>query len=344
MLTIPDSADDRLPRGDGWRVIITALVLVAVILGSWEVYWRSRGWTATVEANEESWILARGRIRPTSTVITGTSRIQGALDPETWRQATGEKAPVQLALAGASPLPVLENLAADTSFHGLVLAELLPFYTFDKRLASEEDTSNYLSSYEAAKSSPAVRWEAWFRTHVPNHMVFRRTKLLPHRFQRAFTANDLAPPQSYQRSDRYHPISFPADYLKNGAPGIQDSARFPNLRRSAIPATGDTLAQLHARIRESSTRIVQRGGRVVLIHLEACGGRKQIERSLYPKAVYWAPLATIPGVTLIDSDDHPEIANLPCLDGSHIDARDAPAVTRLLARLIASSAPAAAAR
>lgn len=342
MLTIPDSADDRLPHGDGWRVIITALVLVAVVLGSWELYWRSRGWTPTVEANEESWILARARIGPTSTVITGTSRIQGALDPETWSQATGENAPVQLALAGASPIPVLEDLAADSSFHGLVLAELLPFFTFDNRLASEEDTRNYLAAYESAKSSPAVRWEAWFRTHVPNHMVFRRTKLLPHQFPKAVKANDLAAPQSYQRSDRYHPISFPAEYLKNGAPGIEDTAHFPRLRRSTIPATGDTLARLHARIRESSMRITARGGRVVLIHLGACGGRKVIERSLYPKVVYLAPLATIPGVALIDSDDHAEIANLPCLDGSHIDARDAPAATRLLAKLIAAASPAGA--
>lgn len=342
MLTIPDSADARLPRGDGWRTILVALALVVLVLGSWELFWRSRGWTPTVEASQEGWILARGRIQPTSTVITGTSRIQGALDPDAWQAATGEKAPIQLALAGASPLPVLEDLAADSSFHGLVLAELLPFYTFDARLGAEEDTRNFLAAYREAQSSPAERWEAWFRTHVPNHFVFRRTKLLPHRFRRAYKGNDLAPPQSYERSDRYHPIFFSEQFRRTVAPGNLDSMRFQNLKKTTRPATGAELERLHGRIRESATQIVARGGRVVLIHLDACGGRKIAESRLYPEAVYWAPLRKIPGITLIDSDDHPEIANLPCLDGSHIDATDAPAVTRFLARLIAAPSPRAA--
>ena len=343
MARMLESADERLPGGDGGRSLLLAVMLVAIILGGWELFWRSRGWTPTVEGNQESWILARGRIRPTSTVITGTSRIQGALDPATWSEVTGERAPIQLAVAGASPLPVLEDLAADSSFHGLVLAELMPFFTFDAKLAAEENTRTYLAAYRDAESGPAVRWEAWFRTHVPNHMVFRRTKLLPHRFSSAYKSNDLAPPHSYQRSDRYHPISFSDEYRRTVTPAMLDSSHFQNLRKRTTPATGAELQGLHARIRASIARIVAHGGRVVLIHLSACGGRRIVEDGLYPDAVYWEPLRTIPGITLIDSNDHPEIATLPCLDGSHIDARDAPMVTRLLAKLSGAALPAGAA-
>ena len=71
-----------------------------------------------------------------------------------------------------------------------------------------------------------------------------------------------------------------------------------------------------------------------LVHLEACGKRRVVENVIYPEARYWNRLTEIPGIRIIESDDDAEIANLPCHDGSHIDARDAAAVTHWLARVI----------
>ena len=82
MPAVTKSTDARLPRGDWpwtWRLVV---LLSTLVLGTWELHWRQRGWDATVEANEESWILARGRLFPGSTVVAGTSRIQGVLDPD----------------------------------------------------------------------------------------------------------------------------------------------------------------------------------------------------------------------------------------------------------------------
>ena len=106
------------------------------------------------------------------------------------------------------------------------------------------------------------------------------------------------------------------------------------LRANTAPADDAQLRALLARIAASVARIEARGGRVYLVHLEACGKRRVVENVIYPEARYWNRLTEIPGIRIIESDDYAEIANLPCHDGSHIDARDAAAVTHWLARVI----------
>ena len=320
------------------RTWLRALVLIVVLLGGWELFWRSRGWSPSIEGNEESWILARSLVGPSSTVIAGTSRIQAALDPRVWSVATGEKPPIQLAIAATSPVPVLEAMAADSSYHGLFVMELLPFYAFEANLGSERETRKFLDAYERSRASPAMRWEAFLRTHIPNHFVFRRAKLLPHRIYASWRAHDLDPPQSFQREDRYHPIAFSDDALRRQAVRLADTIRFQGLIGAAQPARGEALDRIHSRIRSSALRIIARGGRVAIVHLQACGARRFAEDRVMPAAMYWARLAAIPGILTIDSDDVPAIARLQCRDGSHVDARDAPLVTRKLASLIIKQA------
>ncbi|MEJ7674682.1 MAG: hypothetical protein WKF59_18780 [Chitinophagaceae bacterium] len=72
------------------------------------------------------WADKRAKVYETSdkaTVLIGSSRNKFDLDIETWQSITGEKA-IQLAFEGASPLPVLHNLANDTKFRGKLLIDV----------------------------------------------------------------------------------------------------------------------------------------------------------------------------------------------------------------------------
>lgn len=343
VVTIPiESAAERVPATSMMRTWLLTFGIIVVLLGGWECYWRMRGWTPTVEGNEEAWILARGRLEPTSTVLTGSSRIQASFQPEVWVEAMGGEWPIQLALNGGSPLPVLEDLAAEPTFRGTVIAELLPYYTFNASLAGEVRAREFLRSHRSMEESPAKRWEAYLRTRVAGRLVFRRGGLLPHHIVNSYRSGDLKMPPVYgQRPDRFQPITMRPDPTGRTRAGTMDSSRFSFVRRNSTPLQGAGFDSVMARLARSVRQIQARGGEVYLLHLHSCGGRRQIEYDMFPKAAYIERIAEIPSVKLLDSDTDAELAALPCRDGSHVSRDEAPIVTRRIARFVADTRAAA---
>jgi hypothetical protein len=303
-------------------------------LGGWEMLWRARGWTPTVEAEQEAWVLARMRVKPTSTVLAGSSRIAAAVDPSIWAATLYTDAPVMLAAEGVGALPVLANLASDEQFRGHLVLEMMPVFSYTRDAYASGPLRGNLAAYREAQESPARRWEAWLRVHVPSHFVFRRPELLPQNYVPALmTGRRMRQRHNGLRADQFRPIDFRRDGFAPNRPQVMDTSQFRQIRRWNTPATGATLDSLLARISEDVARLQQRGGTVTFVALQGCGGRRIVETALFPKPVYWERLRAIPGVRLIDSDDVPEIAGLPCYDGSHVDERDTPLVTARLAQL-----------
>ena len=318
------------------RIWVCGFAAAVLLLSGWEARWRSRGWTPTIEAERETWVLARMRVKPASTVLLGTSRIAAAIDPLVWAATVGDEPPVMLAAEGEGSLPLLEDLASDTSFHGHLVVEMMPTVTWQRGAGSTGPLREYIRAYHESQSSPARRWEAWLRTHVPSHLVFRRTELLPGRLVPAIIGRQRIREMHHSlRGDQFRPIDFRLDGIGPNRPVVLDSARYRYIRRWGAPLVGPALDSLTRAIAASVARVQRRGGKVTFVVFQGCGGRKLVEQELYPTAAYWNRLRAIPGVRAIDSDEYPGIADVPCYDGSHIDVRDAPAVTRLVARLVA---------
>src|SRR5687767_3289844 len=94
---------------------LLCLLLVTGFVTGWEMYLRSKGVNAAFDDGPLLWSDKRAKVYTTpdkATIFIGSSRIKYDLDIETWRNFTGEDA-VQLAMEGSSPLPVLDDLAAD---------------------------------------------------------------------------------------------------------------------------------------------------------------------------------------------------------------------------------------
>src|SRR6185312_12996442 len=73
-----------------------------------------------------------------ATVLIGSSRMWQDVDLTAWQQVTGNR-PIQLAVAGKNPRPVLRELADDPAFHGLVLCEVTPYLFFVEPEAPMEE-------------------------------------------------------------------------------------------------------------------------------------------------------------------------------------------------------------
>ena len=317
----------RVPGGRWALTWAATLVLLALALAGWKTLWTSRGYGVSLPNSAASWATKRVELRPESTVLLGTSRIQVGLVPDEWAAETGGEPPVQLALAGTSPVKTLKHLANDTDFRGLAIVGIVEMYMFDAE-AHGSWADEALSEYHAIQTGPAKRAGAELQRFVPTSLLMRNEHLslggiLEGLWNRCPPKN---PPANMQSSRWIQYVRARLDLSKN------DYAEFENAGRPATPAERDSII---ADIRTSIETIRARGGTVVLVAFPACGQRREIEERRYPRELYWDPLVrAVAPVTAIRCYDVPELMNFTCADGSHLDQADARRFTHELARLV----------
>ncbi len=124
------SSFERVIPALPWRgITVTVVVAVLIVVAAWEVYCRSLGYEPTLNETDDLWAETRRRVQPESVVIIGDSRAWFDSDLDALEQGLGKR-PVQLAMPGGGPYPVLEDLANDESFHGTVLCSVVPALFF----------------------------------------------------------------------------------------------------------------------------------------------------------------------------------------------------------------------
>ncbi|MHC4137361.1 MAG: hypothetical protein ACYS0K_20620 [Planctomycetota bacterium] len=303
------------------------MVLAVGVLAAWETVARSLGYVPTARDDTMTWAVARRSVGPTSTVLVGTSRIQTDVDPQVWAEELGGEPPIQLALAGTPSLTVLENLAADTSFAGLLVLDVVPLYLFNGDTCFESRSREYVQAYESTLASPAKIWEARLTLMTRSRFAFQDPALslcalaaLPWKDERP------AQPPYNMRPDRFTPRDFASIELVE-----TNLERFETMGRPASDAETNALL---SRIGRAFLRIEGRGGHVVVVALPTSGKRRRIEERRHPRALYWDRLAAQTSAITIHAEDYPALSGLTCQDGSHLDVRDTRAFTRALAHIV----------
>ena len=323
------SSNDRLPRGPWGRTWLLALAIALVVLTAWEVVWRRQGFTPAVRDDGYTWSMNRARVRSNSIVAVGTSRIQTAVDPDLWAEEWGESL-VQLAIAEGSPLPIIENLAADLSFAGLVIFDFVPRVVFDATGEWEPTSYDWLQTYAAMLRSPAERTEAWLRPQVESRLVLRNSALAPRAILSALEGGSLPRrPYGVMRRDRFQPLDFSRADAEALARNLADRAS-----TQGRPASGDEVEAIIERVERAAAEIRARGGDVIFVQFPRTGSVRAVEEQRYPTGEYWDALAAREGDKALNSEHHAILGSFRFPDGSHIDRKDVPAFTRGLARLV----------
>src|SRR5262249_39052354 len=127
---VPERPIPRQP----WRAIFTGAVVLSLLLtAAWEWYWRDFGARPGIRNTHALWAVQRRRIdegEGNATVIVGASRIYFDLQLDVWERLDGRR-PIQLSFEGTSPVPFLEDLAADPDFTGRLLVGVAPEVFFE---------------------------------------------------------------------------------------------------------------------------------------------------------------------------------------------------------------------
>jgi hypothetical protein len=319
----------RFERAKDWVPIwLIATTVAAITLLCAEVIARQAGFSPSVRDDPRTWSAARARAREDRVVFAGTSRVQAAIDPRAWADAWNGEFPVQLAMAGDTPLPILEDLATDPDFHGLVIVEILPRILFGSREGRGLESRRYLSSWRRTRSSLSRRVEAQLRIGVAEHLA----------------ALSLPPAQLLSRLRR--PGGPRVPYFS------MDGMRFLRLdfsradldrRRATIleqisaadaPVGDDDRDQVVARLVAAEDALAQRGAQLVWLQMPRSGQIEGVEEAQFPSARFWEPLLAQSRALALSATQIGPLSDFVCPDGSHIDVRDAPRFTRALAEVL----------
>lgn len=327
------------------KAAVTAGLLLVIFVGSWEYFWRQRGYPLSFNDDKIIWADVRKHIylpQEKATVFIGGSRIKFDLDIPTWEKLTGEKV-IQLALVGTSPRPMLHDLANDENFRGKVIMDVTEhaFFSMDS-LRNETSARDALLYYK--DETPAQKLSASVDFMLESKFLFleegkfglnslsyswklpNRQTVVPRRL----------PPRWFAYFSRGRQASMTPIFLENKF--YQDSIikywAAGAVRYKAKPIRGDTLEAYFKELKYCIDKIRSRGGKVVIVRPPSGGKFLEREHRDYPRNLYWDPLLKYTQTEGIYYTDYPETAYLICPEESHLAPSDGIIYTKSLIRVL----------
>lgn len=332
-----------------WRgLLLGVLGVVAVATAGWELYARSQGYRPTLNDTADLWSDRREAVKPDSIVVIGDSRALFDTDLGTLEKEFGQR-PVQLALVGSCAFPVFENLANDESFHGTVIASLVPmmwlapppsppFENSQRALKRYRDrTVSQRASHHLAmmleehvaflKNDDLTLSQLLSRVSVPNRASFHPPPKLPPYFATLERDRSMkmieaaAKPGPLQERIRqgWLPLFTPPP-----PPSFIPPDAFAKFMAEAIEARfAGTVAAVK--------KIQSRGGRVVFVRYPVSGPVKEIEDRVTPRPGPWTRFLAETGAPGIYFEDYPELASFELPEWSHLSGPDSVTFTQRLA-------------
>jgi hypothetical protein len=309
------------------RTWILAIVFAVCVVSGLEMLWRSRGYRPSVSVDLDLWSIERNKAYDggaDAVVIIGSSRVKAGVNPDVLGESAGIRRPIQLAIDFTSPLLILDDLAADPAFRGLVIVDVAPIILFN---AFWPQVDGLATGYLAHRA--AHRWSEHLETRlsvlVETTFAFRLPQLVGNHLVDMIRTSEWPPPQRF-RDDGRRSTYF------TGAADSADASRTPP---PAAPLPQERMTALIARVKRDVDAIRSRGGRVVFLQMPTAGVMGAQEEKVFPRDRFWDVLAANVDAVMINSHDYPELMRFIPADGSHLKSTDAAAFSRELGRVLA---------
>jgi len=333
-----------IPAQPWGRVTVLALALFVLCMAGWEAYWRAYGVTPGYRNSDGEWAAQRRRIdngEGNKTVLIGSSRVLFDVQLPVWEKIAGER-PIQLAMEGTSPTPVLEDLAADPNFTGRLLVGIAPDVFFSgfayrgkivpyyHKQGPSQRSGNWLSMtflepyfafYDPDYAlATVVRRQPWparpgleFGTRVRKLMMQVSTDRESHMWRKVEVDPDYR--------DLCRRI-WAEDFAKP-PPGMETTAKAQVIIDEQIQRAATAIAKLRAR-----------GVHVVFVRSPSAGEYYAYEQKYFPRARTWELLLKRTGAPGIHFEDYPQLQGYDLPEWSHMSASSADRYTAQLAPLV----------
>ncbi|MDQ6756743.1 MAG: hypothetical protein M3004_07385 [Bacteroidota bacterium] len=323
------------------KAAVLTLILVFSSIASWELYLRNKGVTPAYDDGESLWSDKRAMVyepADKATVFIGSSRHKYDLDIDTWKSLTGDN-PIQLAIEGNSPLPVLDDLANDKNFKGKLVIDVTEILFFTTAPNNITEPKTRIAYYK--KRTPAQRFSFLVNHGLESNLVFLDKEY--------FSLNALLDKLSVPKRKGVFalPCECPMDFgritfdrqnlmtnkfltdtnLQNQVKGLWDFYRKITLEP---PASGKKLDSILATVKTDVDKIKARGGQIIFVRSPSSGPFLMGEKMGYPREKYWDRLLAVTNLPGIYFEDYPAIAHFQCPEFSHLKPSDAIVYTKNL--------------
>lgn len=325
---------------------VIAVLVCLLLVGAWEGFWRRRGAVPAIANTDGLWTQTRRRIdagEGTATVLVGSSRTLSNFQLDVWERTRGER-PIQLALEGTTPLPVMEQLAADSNFRGELVvgvASDLFFTGFAFRRPAFELLEKESYSQRAGQWLSMTVVEPWLAFLDPDFALFAVLKDRPWRDRPGAKARIEVPKLFVGDADRnarlWRRVEEDSAYQR-----LVQSVWSRNFRPrpGVTPETAQQVADEQiARAAAVVRRLQARGIRVTFVRHPTSGAYADFEAKAFARERTWDPLLRATGARGIHYQDHPELQGYELVEWSHMTGVQADRYTADIARLLGPPAP-----
>ena len=333
----------EVPQQPWGRVIVGVFVLFALLLGSWEWYWRDFGVTPGIRNTDGLWAIQRRRIDAGEgdvTVLLGSSRIYFDTQLPVWQKLAGKR-PIQLAFEGTTPLVYLDDLAADPKFTSRVLIGVAPDLFFSG-FAYRGTAAAYTH-----KESPSQRIGQWlsmrliepvFAFYDPDfalHTVLSRQPW-PNWFGKKaeMDVRKLAMHEADRATHLWGKVASDPDYR-----AIAQKVWLQEFEPNDDMPTPDKLKQMRsdeiARAVKDVVALRARGVKVLFVRPPSTGPYLEFENKVFPRAQTWDALLAATAAPGIHFEDYPELQGFYMPEWSHMTQAEGERFTAILYKIIA---------
>jgi hypothetical protein len=321
--------------------VLIALVVFAAALASWEAYWRAWGAEPAIRNSPGLWAMQRGRIdhgEGNKTVIIGSSRMLFDVQLPVWERVGGER-PIQLAIEGTSPLPVMEQLADDPNFTGQLVIGVAPdlFFTGFTYMADKfELFPKETPSERVAQWLSMTLLEPWLAFYDEDFALMKVLKRQPWPAREGvpsfLNVRKLSVSQADRNTHMWSKVENDPEYARLCQRiWAQDFSDTPFDSEKVLH---EKIAGQIDRAAKATARLRARGVKMVFVRAPTEAGYLAYENRWFPRATTWNVLLEKTGVPGIHFEDHPEMQGLRIPEWSHLAFADAEKYTAVLQPLV----------
>lgn len=318
--------------------LLTGLI-VLLSVGSYEMYLRNQGIPADFDDDAALWAHTRAMATASddkTLVFIGSSRIKFDLDIPTWKSLT-DAYPIQLAMVGSCPRPVLEDLANDPSFKGNLVIDVTEGLFFSNAPPNQETPNKNLTFFRERTLAQKASFE--ISKVLENQFVFldhanlslnARLDQLELKSRPGVFMMPIFPiyfdRNTYERQS-YMTEAFVADIKQQNQ--VKDIwAFFAQGAKMAPPTPQSEYDAMFKSVVAHVNKIKARGGHIVFVRTPSSGVYYEGENMKFPRDKFWNRLLQETQCAGLHFKDHPAMANFECPEFSHLKRVDAVIFTK----------------
>lgn len=329
------------------KSLIIALVISIIGITVWELYWRSKGYTPTIDDNKALWAVQRDRVpdlNSDNVVLMGSSRMLFDIQLDKWEKETGIR-PIQLASVGSSPLPIFHDIVENTDYTGTVIVGVTPGLFFSTTFPKAQPWSWPQSKVDFYRD----RTYAQRFNHILSLPLQENLALMSAGEQKMDDNIDLKALLKRIKIGQRIPEGMPPFYEFGEITSIDR-----NLRMMEKTVTDTAFANTIIKVwtffgktapppdkkstmdffLKDAKKFKARGGNLILVRCPSSGGYRMGESMVTPRKDFWDELVKQANVKSYHFEDYEQFKNLKCPEWSHLSSKDADYFTGELAKIM----------